>query len=236
MAAMVEMVEFLSAALGPVFAEVADWRARLEQELAAGSTRMADLDEVVEWLVAPALDDERPMIGAGFVSAPGFLTDAPWHMAWWLGAANGVGLGGRPGTLRRLVSIENPMDESFHDYTRLEWWRGPAETGRPHVTGPYIDYLCTDELTLTLTMPVRTPDGLAGMVGADLSVAALERLTDHVLREPGVPAVLGTSAGRVVAASDLAVEPGTPARRLAWARTWTPVPGCDGTLVVAHAA
>lgn len=234
LAVVLEMVEVLGAALGPVFAEVTDWRDRLEATLAGAAPRAADVDEAVEWMVAPALDDDRPMIGAGFVSAPGFLEDSPWHMAWWVGAANGVGLGGRTGSLRRLISIENPLDESFHDYTRLEWWRYPAESGRPHLTGPYIDYLCTDELTLTLTMPVRVRGELAGMVGADLSVAALERLTDGVLREAGVPAVLGTESGRVVASSDVGIEPGTPARRLGWVREWHPVPGCAGTLAVAH--
>ncbi|TFD48627.1 hypothetical protein E3T46_14390 [Cryobacterium sp. Hh11] len=31
---------------------------------------------------------------------------------------------------------------------------GVCAAGRRHVTGPYVDYLCTDEYTLTLTLPV----------------------------------------------------------------------------------
>ncbi|WP_062464978.1 cache domain-containing protein [Demequina soli] len=233
--ALLEIADVLGAALGPVFAEVADWRDRLEHALAAGTGRAAEVDETVEWLVAPALAGAGPTLGAGFVAAPGFLEDAPWHLAWWVSAANGVGLAGRDGALRRLASIEDPLDESFHDYTRLEWWRGAVGGGDAYLTGPYIDYLCTDELTLTLTMPVRAEGRVVGVVGADLSVAGLERLTDGVLGHAAVPAVLGTAAGRVIAATDAGVEPGMPARRLGWAGEWHPVPGCGGTLAVARA-
>ncbi|WP_296666830.1 cache domain-containing protein [Demequina sp.] len=234
--AVLEIAEVLGASLAPVFAEVADWRDRVEEALTRGSARVSEFDETIEWLVAPSLDDARPMIGAGFVAAPGYFEEAPWHMAWWLSATNGVGLAGREGSLRRLVSIENPLDESFHDYTRLEWWRGAVESDRPHLTGPYIDYLCTDELTLTLTVPVHANGFVAGVVGADLSVAALEGLTDGVLRAAVVPMVLGTASGRIVAASEAAVEPGIPAQRLGWHCDWHPVPGCGGTLAVSRAA
>ncbi|WP_062314216.1 cache domain-containing protein [Demequina rhizosphaerae] len=235
-AAILEMADVLGASLAPLFAEVSDWRDRLEGVLSGGDARAADVDEAVEWLVAPSLADSRPTLGAGFVAAPGFLEDAPWHLAWWASAANGVGLGGRPGTLRRLVSIEDPLDESFHDYTRLEWWRGAVLGRGAYLAGPYVDYLCTDELTLTLTMPVEADGRVAGVVGADLSVARLERLTDGVIGAASVPAVLGTAAGRVIAATDAAVEPGTPARRLGWSCEWHPVPGCGGTLAVSRAA
>ncbi|WP_062517521.1 cache domain-containing protein [Demequina gelatinilytica] len=234
--AILEIADVLGTALGPVFAEVADWRERLAGALSSGAASGPVVDEAVEWLVAPSLDDARPMIGAGFVAAPGYLEDAPWHLAWWVSAANGVGLGARPGTLRRLDSVDNPLDESFHDYTRLEWWRGAVESGGAYLTGPYIDYLCTDELTLTLTAPVMVDGRLAGVVGADLSVARLERLTDGVLHGAAVPAVVGTAAGRVIAATDAAVEPGTPARRLGAGWQWHPVPGCGGTLAVAGSA
>ncbi|WP_062519253.1 cache domain-containing protein [Demequina silvatica] len=234
--AILEMADVLGASLAPVFAQVSDWRDRLEGVLAGGSAQAGDVDEAVEWLVAPSLADSGPAIGAGFVAAPGFLEDAPWHLAWWVSAANGVGLAGREGTLRRLVSIEDPLDESFHDYTRLEWWRGAIDGRDAYLAGPYIDYLCTDELTLTLTMPVQVDGRVAGVVGADLSVAGLELLTDGVIGAASVPAILGTAAGRVVAATDAAVEPGTPARRLGLSCEWHPVPGCRGTLKVARAA
>ncbi len=34
----------------------------------------------------------------------------------------------------------------------------PERTGTRHLTGPYVDYLCTDDYTVTVTTPV-TLDG-----------------------------------------------------------------------------
>ncbi|WP_084125087.1 cache domain-containing protein [Demequina sp. NBRC 110054] len=231
-----EIAAVLGTSLAPVFAQVNDWRLRLEAAFAEGVGSSGEIDEIVQWLVAAALAESGPTLGAGFVAAPGFLEETPWHMAWWLSAANGAGLAGRPGTLRRLEAVENPADEAFLDYTRLEWWRGAVKLRDAYLTGPYIDYLCTDELTLTLTVPVKVDGAIAGVVGADLSVARLERLTDGVLSRSSVPAVLGTAAGRVVAATDMALEPGMPASRYGRVGGWHPVPGCGGTLSVARAS
>ena len=62
----------------------------------------------------------------------------------------------------------------FRDYTHLPWYAVPRETGSAHITGPYIDYLCTDQQTLTLTRPVRRGGEFAGVVGFDLLVRTFE--------------------------------------------------------------
>ena len=51
------------------------------------------------------------------------------------------------------------------------------------VTGPYVDYLCTDDYTLTFTGPVCRPDGgFAGVAGVDVRVAAVEQRFLGLLR------------------------------------------------------
>ena len=63
--------------------------------------------------------------------------------------------------VRRLAAVSDPANEQFRDYTTLEWWRVPARTGTRHLTGPYVDYVCTDDYTVTITTPV-TVDGRDG--------------------------------------------------------------------------
>jgi hypothetical protein len=137
---------------------------------------------------------------------------------------------GGPG-VRRLQTEEDPRAEGFHDFTRLEWWRVPTTSGMPHLTGPYVDYLCTDQLTVTITVPVRVRDVTCGVFGADLSVAAIDRLAEAAWREnPGQVTVLSRS-GRVVTSSDPGRMAGALLRPDAVpAHAVHELPGCWGTL------
>ncbi|HEY6800237.1 MAG TPA: hypothetical protein VI121_06310, partial [Agromyces sp.] len=88
----------IASTIDPVFAMIDGWRDVLEAELAgryagalSGSPepRAAALDTVVATLVSVELERPGSLItGAGFVAAPGFLADAPWHLAWWLSGSN----------------------------------------------------------------------------------------------------------------------------------------------------
>ncbi|MDQ0893971.1 PDC sensor domain-containing protein [Agromyces ramosus] len=197
------MARRIASTIDPLFMLVDGWRDVLEAQLAAASgANAADLDPVVAALVRPALDDPRGLItGAGFVAAPGFLNDAPWHLAWWLSGTNTFRAAPDAG-VRRLDAVSDPDSEQFRDYTTLEWWRVPARTGTRHLTGPYVDYLCTDDYTVTITTPVTVGGELVGLVGTDAYVARLEQELLPVLRESGHPCTLVNASGRIVASSD----------------------------------
>lgn len=195
-----------------VFEHIEGWRVQLQAYAAAhsGTITRAGIDAFVEDLVREEFDDDRlPVIGAGFVAAPGFIADAEWHLAWWLGELNTFGLAARSPHVRRLTAVEDPSSEEFRDYTTLEWWRVPLSTGRRHLTGPYVDYLCTDAYTVTLTVPVHDGDRMIGVVGADLYVDEIERRQLPRLRALGRPATLVNAAGRVIASTDGARAPGS---------------------------
>lgn len=193
----------IASTIDPVFAMIDGWRDRIEAELLAVATPSAErLDPRIAELVGPPLEAPGSLItGAGFVAAPGYLADAPWHLAWWLSGANTFGGGAHPG-LRRLDAVSDPDAEQFRDYTVLEWWRVPARTGTRHLTGPYVDYLCTDDYTVTITTPVRAAGEMAGVVGTDLYVARLERVLLPVVRESGHPCTLVNASGRIVTSTD----------------------------------
>lgn len=155
------------------------------------------VDATVEDLASTALQREgSQLVGAGFVAAPGVLSDARWHMAWWQGAR----------AERLLTDGEDAAGEA---YARREWFVRPLEEGIPHLTGPYVDFLCTDEYTVTVTLPVVVAGRNVGVVGADVLAATLERGLGPRLRDVSPKAALLNSHGRVIVSADPLVAAGT---------------------------
>ena len=186
-----------------LFATLDGWRDALAGHPwpAAGPTTDG-VDELVRSLVESHLCDvDGLVVGAGFVARPGWIPAAPWHLAWWVGPANTRG-GVQDPSVRRLEVNCDPGSESFRDYTALEWWRIPELTGTAHITGPYVDYLCTDEYTLTLTAPVVVSGAFAGVVGVDIYVKTTEAVVLPRLRALGGTATLVNASGRVVVSTD----------------------------------
>ena len=152
---------------------------------------LADLAAIEPLARSELLRPDSLITGTGLIADPSLIADAPWHLAWWTADA-----GGRIAPLR---VVSDPARDGFRDYTVLEWWAVPRRTGRRHITGPYVDYLCTDAYTLTFTVPVHRPDGsMAAVVGSDVYVARAERLLLPSLRAGGRPATVVNAAGRVV--------------------------------------
>ena len=190
--------------------QVSRWREELVRSVEANPPTTRTLDALIESLVLPALSEpDTAIIGAGFVATPGYLPEAYWHLAWWLGEQNSVGLEtGAAAPTRRLETVTDPTSEQFRDYTNLEWWRVPERTRSPHITGPYVDYLCTDDYTLTVTMPVYSSGSLIGMVGVDSYVKKIESLLVPHLSEIRRTATIVNASGRVIASSDPHRAPG----------------------------
>ena len=198
------VAERIARTIDGLFATVDGWRDRLRVHLEADAApTAATLDPVVQSSAVPALAADGLITGAGFVAAPGLLSDAHWHLAWWLGGAGGI---------RRLATIDDPSNDQFRDYTALEWWRFPARTGARHLTGPYVDYVCTDDYTVTITTPVIVDGRLLGVVGMDVLVDRLERELLPFLRAGGAPMAIVNASGRIVTSTDARREPGSMLR------------------------
>lgn len=141
------------------------------------------------------------LIGAGVVVAPGLLTDAPRWLEWWWQRGSGAA----PEALR--VNLDETAAD-FFDYTSAEWYAVPAQTGRRHAAGPYVDYLCTNEYSVTLSAPVRVGGQLLGMVGGDVLTASIETRLTPLLRRIGPDTVLCNEDGRVIASATARFPPG----------------------------
>jgi hypothetical protein len=165
----------------------------------------AALTQVVEPLAAATLA-EHPVVGAGFVAHPGWLTDRELYLAWWQGEAQ-----------QPLAERGVPIGHHVFDYSRHEWFETPRATGTRHVTGPYVDYVCTDEYVLTATLPVHVDGQMIGVAGADTRLETFEQLMREPLRDGG-DVVLVNSHDRCVVAADPLLRSGQKVAPASYAR------------------
>jgi|SRR5690349_13288527 len=129
------------------------------------------------------------IVGAGYVAARGALSDEPLYLAWWQGDDQQL-----------LAESDAPGTGDPLDYTRHPWFRTPERTGQSYVTGPYVDFVCTDEYVMTSTAPVLSRGRMVGVVGADTLVETLVVLFLPALRS--ADATLVNDQGRTVVSAD----------------------------------
>ncbi|MFJ9734081.1 hypothetical protein ACIRUL_22510 [Streptomyces sp. NPDC101171] len=185
-------------ALETVFEAVAATRADTAALLARVSARggrptSADLAALRPGL-HHRLTGQALVSGAGFVAAPGLLADVPAWLEWWQKGADG--------DLLPLLLDLDPGHTAYSDYTHWDWFTLPRDTGRRAVAGPYVDYLCSDEYSLTLSAPVETAGRFAGVAAADVYLRHFEAAVLPLLRRLPRPAHLVNARGRVAASAD----------------------------------
>jgi hypothetical protein len=204
--------EAVSVLFGSVFAQLAGWRDEITAAFgqpASEPAPAASVDEFVASRVLPELTREDPLlVGAGFIAAPDVVTGRGVHFAWWLGPLDAGPLFGSTTEPSRLDLTTRSHADYLRDVRSLEWYSVPATTLTTHVTGPYVDHLCSCDYILTLTMPVSVDDRMLGVVGADIAVRRLEREILPLLLEMDEPLVLANAAGRVIVSTSPSVQPG----------------------------
>lgn len=178
------------------------WSVSLGHSLAAhrGTLNVAAIERAVKPTVETLLAaPESSVAGAGFIAAPGLLNSDRYFMAWW------QGLG-----IDRVDPIANLSDAARGRYLNADWYVNPVRTGRLAITGPYVDLLCTDEFSLTYTAAVDTfrSDAPAGVVGIDVTVAALERRIMAPLKAVAAGAALVNVENRAIVTASPLVAPG----------------------------
>lgn len=190
--------------------ELADLIAGLEEKLSqwaqstslwlgtAGKMTGTGIDKFIRPKVWDLLHEPAALAaGAGFVAAAGLLGPEKSYIAWWQGE-----------DMERVDALANFSPQSTSRYVKAEWFKVPLATGSPHVTGPYIDLLCTDEYVLTFTHPV-VKDGVpAGVLGIDVTAQMLERVALKTLRMLGPTAALVNAGGRSIVSASSGVDAG----------------------------
>lgn len=184
---VLEMITASAFGLVSQIAEAA--RGALDHPRPLRSGDLAQIDPVVIAGLTPA----GVVHGAGFVAGVGALEDANWWLEWFARDTDD-----RP---QRLVVQSDPQAVGFYDYEHLPWYSVPRRTGERHVTGPYVDYLCTDDYTLTFTAPVVADGTFLGVGGADVKVSTAEKLLLPALRATSAPLAVVNEHGRILSSN-----------------------------------
>lgn len=185
---------------------LASWTGLIADDLrearAAGPVTTDVLDALVEPYARRTFESlDLPVYGAGFIAALDSLADARSHLAWWQGAERA-----------KLVLASQSVNKELIDYSELEWYRVPQSTGHPHVAGPYVDYLCSDEYTITVAAPVHLDGAFAGVAGLDLLIDQVERDLLPRLRAFGDDISIVNGVGRVLLSTSARRETGDSIR------------------------
>lgn len=193
---VVEELDSVFAALDGLGAQFGALVAGRETEL-----RIEDLESLRPTILGLLAAHKELIKGAGIVTAPGLLADAPRWLEWWWMTRRGA-----PEALR--VNLD-PAAPDFYDYTTTDWYSTPRQTRLARAAGPYVDYACTNEYAITLSSPVwSADDAMVGVAAADVLVASLERRLLPALAALDRPAALTNTDGRVIASNSCSLLPG----------------------------
>lgn len=172
------MTDPIAAALAVPVGRKALTAGKLDGLIAPFGARLLDMPEV-------------PVYGAGFIAAHDLLSDARSHLSWWQGTDR-----------RQLVLAAQSVNKERIDYSELEWFRVPLASGGAHVAGPYVDYLCSDEYTITIAAPVSVDGVFAGVAAFDILIEDAERELMALFDELDVDVTIVNGVGRVVSSTD----------------------------------
>lgn len=112
------------------------------------------------------------------------------------------------GATEALRANLDPRAPDFFDYPHDEWFEAPICTGTRHVTGPYLDYACTNQYTFTLSVPIHHGGRPLGVVAMDVLCDHLERRIMPALCAEPTPLALLNTDSRVIAANTDTAPPG----------------------------
>lgn len=201
-------LELIDSFYDEVFAILDAWSRDLTAQLTdlSGQWPLSDahVASLVEARSLEILDEERiPFYGAGFCASDRVVAEGN-PLAWWQGPER-----------KPLTSSLFGVGPGAVDLRRLEWYRVPETTGNTVVAGPFVDYLCSNEVTLTASKPLTVHGAFAGVLCLDVLVSEFE--TEFLPKfTSGSLVTVMNDLRRVVVSTDVTLLTGdrVPAERL----------------------
>ncbi|MFT4042618.1 MAG: hypothetical protein QM673_05575 [Gordonia sp. (in: high G+C Gram-positive bacteria)] len=177
------------------------------EEIAVEAGAMVRAGRTDGGMIAPTCVEDiggfvRDRLARHAASAAGMgIVVAPRHVDGGVGCIHWLWHNGDGVPTRLLVNLD-PADTSYFDYTSTPWFRA-AERGESRAaTGPYIDYICSNEFVVTLTVPVYVDQRFYGVAAADVRADAIERLLVARLGGFSVPLVVVNAEFQVISSND----------------------------------
>lgn len=139
--------------------------------------------------------------GAGIAVAPGVLADSETWLQWWRRDSTG-GVSFAPHSF-------NPVSMNYYDYTSMPWFQRCAQSGRPVLSGPYIDQGGTDLKVITASVALEHGEPGRSVIATDLSLDVIESTFLRALGRRTQKIALVTDTGKVVASNTARFATGT---------------------------
>ncbi|NJC56454.1 cache domain-containing protein [Brevibacterium marinum] len=183
----------------------------------------------VENVARDVLASTTRFAGAGIVSVHPKVLARSRSLLWWVTQREN---GGEPLPLDADLTELGTYQAGLED---IEWYRVPATTGRSHMTGPFVDYMCTDQFAFTFTAPLEIDGEFYGVAGIDMTVHSLEDEVESLLENVSDDAMLLANGDLVAISLDPRFATGSrlkPAQLDSY--TVTPVAGTALYVAVPH--
>ncbi|SMY04259.1 hypothetical protein BSP239C_03774 [Brevibacterium sp. 239c] len=165
--------------------------------IAAISADSRTLEAQMEKVVFDILNSTSKFAGAGIVSVHPTVLARSRSLLWWVTQRENGHVDPLPldADLTELGTYQAGLED-------IEWYRVPAATGRPHMTGPFVDYMCTDQFAFTFTVPLEISGEFYGVAGIDMTVRSLEEQIESLLEDLSPDAILLSNTDLVAISLD----------------------------------
>lgn len=151
----------------------------------------AKLKSNILTLMSEKLNESNFISGAGFAS----LLDIKganyksWQVLWLY----------RPDYQKKSGRfILNKTSQPLLDYQTFEWFTKANRPKKGYLHGPYVDYICNTNYTLTYVYPIYLGNNFIGVAAIDLLVGRLEHDICQAIAESSTKLVITTATKRVL--------------------------------------
>lgn len=172
----------------------------------AGIQLSPDQRQQLQAPIQQILRDHHWCNGAGFASYSNELAgEEVWSLEWWYQEA---------GAIEQAQLDSNQEMRKRLDFRVFDWFGQPANDHQTYVDGPYVDYVCNGDYTITTAHPVLVEGVFVGVAAVDMLVSTLDRLLAPLLAAISGPVVVVNADSRVVLSTAPGVRVGTLQRNV----------------------